>query len=85
MLTYVYPFSRIYLCLPLFAHVCLRMFTQVCSVYLCLQVFTYVYPFYPCVIVFTYVNTTLSIFTPVYLCLPMVTRFYQSLLLFSYV
>ena len=72
LVTRVYPFSRVYQCLPLFTHACLLMLPH--AVYSCLPMFanvhcclvTYVYPFLLMLHLFTYVNSCLPLFTTVY-------------------
>ena len=65
-------FTRVYLCLPLFAHVCLHMFTHVSRLYLCLHFFTYV-------IVFDYVNTIVLVLVRLFVCLFLVLVLVPSL------
>ena len=62
LITHVIPFTRVYLCLPLFIGLCLTMFTQV-------------YSFLPMFTPFLFVLTCSLMFTHVYICLPMHTLF----------
>ena len=96
LLSYVYPFFRVYLCLHLFTYdyYCLPMFTFIYScltVYHCkhatvfafllvLSKITYVTLYYSCFLSLLVFNCLL---VHVYLCLPMFTRVYLCLHLFT--